>query len=60
MTYLEVVCLLDEIRAGKILRFAQNDSYGVVILNEVKDLILKLSHYAPACREKHWAFARRH
>jgi hypothetical protein len=24
---------------------AQNDTCGVVILNEVKDLILKLSHY---------------
>ena len=38
--------ILDETRAGKILRFAQNDTCGVVILNEVKDLILKLSHYS--------------
>jgi hypothetical protein len=37
--------MLDEIRAGKILRSAQNDTCGIVILNEVKDLILKLSHY---------------
>ena len=43
----------DEIRAEKILRSAQNDTCGVVILNpsavlrinSVKDLILKLSHY---------------
>jgi hypothetical protein len=30
---------------GKILRFAQNDTFWVVILNGVKDLILKLRHY---------------
>jgi len=30
---------------GKILRFAQNDTFWVVILNGVKDLILKLTHY---------------
>jgi hypothetical protein len=31
---------------------AQNDTCGVVILNEVKDLILKLSHYLQLVRPR--------
>jgi hypothetical protein len=39
--------MVHTIAAGKILRSAQNDTCGVVILmNEVKDLLLKLSHYS--------------